>query len=61
MFRTTENHAFKPITIKIDEGDWYSCGIQDNDFLATCGPHNLLSVLKIFKEWAKLAKKAEIY
>ena len=50
----TEISAKQFETIQHSANDsWWSCVVQDNTFLATCGPRNLPAVLAIFRSWAQ--------
>jgi hypothetical protein len=33
------------------EEDWVDCRVEDGRFRGAGGPHNLLEILRIFREW----------
>lgn len=43
---------FSPMKVKRGENDWIECQVRDEKFRGTCGTHNLIELLGIFRLWA---------
>lgn len=52
-----EGKDFPSVTKKVDEQNWYFCLLRNNNFEASCGPCNLLTVLQIFREWTETCRQ----
>ena len=46
------NKTMELIDIERNEDDWVICKIEDKYFKGYGGPHNLIELLTIFKDWA---------
>ncbi len=51
-----ENIQFEEVFIEKSEVNWFYCRVKENQFLGDCGPHNLLDMITIFKNWIELNK-----
>jgi len=47
-----ENKFMNEIEIERSDDDWIDCFIRDKHFKGNGGPHNLIELLTIFKDWA---------
>lgn len=54
-----EEAHFNKVFIENDSMDWVRCKIEEKKFLGYCGPHNLLDVLAIFKNFIAMSTKNE--
>lgn len=44
----TEPEAYDPTNV----ASWWICRVENKEFIATCGPHDLPAIISIFRDWA---------
>ena len=52
----TESEAYDPTSVV----SWWICRVEKEkkEFIAACGPHDLLAIISIFRDWADHASPA---
>lgn len=43
--------GFQSVQYEASEHVWWSCKVEERQFVAYCGPQNLLDVIRVFREW----------
>lgn len=47
-----EGRVFQRLERDVTDDDWLRCWVEDNTFNGVGGPHNLSSILEVFRAWS---------